>query len=180
MFKRPGRAEGIITHLELYTRVGEERQHIHLDSSALKPYVDKDDELHHEMRDIVSKALGAARMNPTIHVILSPLALGEVISSLAKEKDEKDFEDCMYRLYRLCREKGVSEIGWSREVPSIAIELLRVDERLQVSDALILAFALADEDAVKLITLDTVLLTSKRIQEFIVEGGFKLKIVSEF
>jgi len=54
--------------------VGEERQHTHLDSSVLKPYVDKDDELHHEMRDrdIVSKALGAARMNPTIHVILSP------------------------------------------------------------------------------------------------------------
>lgn len=143
----------------------DDSQCIYLDTMILIGFYEKKD-LGKHSRKIVNK-IEKIRRNHRITAKVPVIVLGEFLAKMM-HRDEDILE--------VLRKLNPEITGVSEESLTLALNLLERDKRIEADDALIVAMAITDRKATRLITTDSKLIGNRAIQEAIKERESKLKI----
>jgi len=138
-------------------------QRVFLDSQFLFAYIS---EIPKDIEQLYAAEVKAIlyNSNPHIQIIISFVAIGETVNSINKKLDQSHLNNAFMNLSAFLNEKRVDMKPPTLEIFKKTLDLIKSDNHLDYTDAMILSHALCDDCSTHFLTGDSTLLESESIQ----------------
>ncbi len=132
------------------------RQAIYIDSCLIDACIsDKKDQKQYA-KMVFRKLKKTIVTNPNISVIIEFVSVGEIVNTLIKRNWTDKTED----IFQLLKNLRVDIRPPDKEILRLALRILKEDELIESTDAVIVAHALYDKNSTHLLTTDRVMIES--------------------